>query len=135
MKILLIKIIKTLQRTSCSSSSSRSSLGSFLRMTAVQEREGELSQDSAEHAELAEDIDKESRWRSRRSLSRPLSLWSPGLNLMSSKQRGSLSSDVVTWLKKRNWNNFLKCSQEIDRLVEINSSGRLIKLPRDNLII
>jgi len=30
-------------------------------MSAVHEREGELSQDSAEHAELADDIDKESR--------------------------------------------------------------------------
>ena len=59
-------------RTSCSSSSSRSSLGSFLRMNAVHETEGELSQDSAEHAELDDDIDKESRCRSRRSLSRPL---------------------------------------------------------------
>ena len=41
-------------------------------MSAVQEREGELSQDNAEHAELADDIDNESRCRSNRSLSRPL---------------------------------------------------------------
>ena len=85
--------------TSCSSSSSRSMLGSFLTMIALQERVGELSQDRPEHAELAEDIDKESRWRSSKSLSRPLWLCSPGLNFMSSRQRGSLSSDdVVTWM-------------------------------------
>lgn len=87
-----------LGRTSCSSSSSRSSLGSFLRMNAVHETEGELSQ---EHAELDDDIDKESRCRSRRSLSRPLWLWSPGLNLISSKQSVSLSSDdVVTYIAR-----------------------------------
>lgn len=85
--------IKRRERTSCSSSSSRSSLGSFFNIRALQDREGELSHESAEHAELAEDIDRESK----RSLSR-LWLWSPGLNFMSSKPRASLSSDdVVTW--------------------------------------
>ena len=84
-------------RTSCSSSSSRSSLGSFFKIRAVHEREGGLSQDRAEHAELADDIDRESKCRSRRSLSRPLWLWLPGLNFISSRQRVSLLSvDVVT---------------------------------------
>lgn len=108
-KIRRVNMEIRLGRTSCSSSSSRSSLGSFLRMNAVHETEGELSQ---EHAELDDDIDKESRCRSRRSLSRPLWLWSPGLNLISSKQSVSLSSDdVVTYIttitsekrKKRHW--------------------------------